>query len=298
MSWLKKGGGFLDGVEGTIVDYEFTDDIMTKEGRQDFEPGSYKGADGKKKERFHWMNCFLHVVPAGAKEPVITTLKAGGFDDFEIEDDGKVLNPVNEGGGVGSNTDLGKFVASLIQPVDGGEGIDESVIEGDKVDLRPILGTRVKFVQVEDERAKAKGLKRHSKDGKKEYDIKNLKAAEVLEVGDGTVATPGKKGGKPTATAGKTNTKGKQVEEGTEEDEVDIAEVAEAKVREYLGDAKGNALPKSKLRMKVLQDKAFSGKGELKEAIIKQIFTDKWLSSLDGVDYDKSDKAQMVSLSE
>jgi hypothetical protein len=145
-------------------------------------------------------------------------------------------------------------------------------------------------------------LQESGMDGKKEYDRTDLVVDEVYEVGDGTYEAPtkatkgGKKAtngsGKPLATKGKGKPAPVEEDEG---EEVDEKEVAEERLRTYLK-ANGDSLSKAKLRSKALMDKKFSGNGELREAVCKLFYDDKWLKSLDGVEYDKTDKAQMVSL--
>lgn len=306
-SSFKKGGGFLNNVDATIVDYEFTDDIITKDGREEFKAGKYKNSKGQVKERFHALNGILTVLVDGATEPVTTTLFAGGAEDFDVSDEGHTLTPVQEGGSIGANTGWGKLISSLCAPegTQGENGFPEENFPGDDepINFEAMIGTRVRLTQKKDEEATTKYGKRKSKDGKKEYDRTDLVVDEVYEVGDGTFELPskGKKGvkkatngsGKPLATKGKG--KPAPVEDEDEGEEVDEKEVAEERLRAYLS-ANGNSLSKAKLRSKALMDKKFSGNGELREAVCKLFYDDKWLKSLDGVIYDKTDKAQMVSL--
>src|SRR6266850_652894 len=107
-SSFKRGGGFLNGVDGVWSDYIWTDEFNGKP----FVPGR----DPKtKKERFHTLYMLITAQVDGADEVVTTTLFAGGADDFEISADGKTLsNP--EGGPValGASTSVGRFISSLV----------------------------------------------------------------------------------------------------------------------------------------------------------------------------------------
>jgi len=305
-SSFKKGGGFLNNVDATIVDYEFTDDIITKDGREAFKAGKYKNSKGQVKDRFHALNAILTVLVDGATEPVTTTLFAGGAEDFDISDNGHTLTPLQDGGGIGASTGWGKLISSLCAPdgTQGENGFPEENFPGDDepINYEAMIGTRVRLTQKKDDEATAKYGKRKSKDGKKEYDRTDLVVDEVYEVGDGTFEVPEaatKKGAKKaTNGSGKTIVAKKGKPAPVEEDEgeeVNEKEVAEERLRTYLG-ANGGSLSKAKLRSKALMDKKFSGNGELREAVCKLFYDDKWLKSLDGVEYDKTDKAQMVSL--
>ena len=107
-SSFKKSGGFLNGVDGVISGYQFTDEFNGV--------AFVAGKDPKtKKERFHSLYTVLSVRVDGADEDVTTTLFTGGADDFEVTDDGHTLSPIEEGRELGANTPFAKLVVSLVE---------------------------------------------------------------------------------------------------------------------------------------------------------------------------------------
>src|SRR5437899_3362543 len=90
-SGFRSGKGFLNGVDGVIVGYRFTDEVFVTGGggeMEPFKPGKIKGADGKLKDRFHALNFILQVLVDGAETPITQALFVGGADDWNIAEGG------------------------------------------------------------------------------------------------------------------------------------------------------------------------------------------------------------------
>lgn len=297
-SSFRKGGGFLNDVDGVITSLTFTDTLPNGE---EFKPGK----DPKtKKERFHSLFARLGVRVDGADEDVETSLFAGSADDFTIAEDGSQVWDSNyetaeeaaaaeEAGEsvrqLGASTAFGKFLKSM---VDG--GFPETLLPEYGLDFSAIIDARCHFVQRKNEEDTKRLGKRKGKDGK-EYDRQDLLVEQVFSYEGSTEAeetpttkgktstTPSKKGAPPTPAAKKTAKK-------SEEDE--IAEQAVDVLTTVLAAQKDHTLPKSKLSMKVLT----AAKGPHKEAIRKLIFTDDFLAREEGWSYDK--KKGLVTLDE
>lgn len=235
-SSFKKGGGFLNGVDGTITGYEFTDDMITKDGRQPFKPGKVKDAQGRTKDRFHSLNCILSVRVDGAEEDVTTTLFVGGAEDFTVEEDGHLLVPNEEGRELGASAGFSKFITSLCEA-----GFPESRLSETEIRFEPIIGTRCRFEQRKDEEATKKYGKRVDKKTKREYDRQDLVVSQVYDLPEASGKANGKtKAGKPAAKPGK------------DEGDVDVEELATETLLGILAEQDGNKIQQSKLGMKVL----------------------------------------------
>ena len=174
-AFKQAGGGFLNGVDGVISDYEFTTEL----------PG---GGSAKKNSDFTSLFFKLSAMVDGSDEPVTTNLFVGSADDFSIDDDGKTLTPVDDNGGLRANTNFSLFINDLVKA-----GFPESNLPEDAINFEAIIGTRVRFVQVIDEAAKKKGLKQKAKNGK-EYDRTRPSVEQVyaLPKGGGAKAAAGK----------------------------------------------------------------------------------------------------------
>jgi hypothetical protein len=286
-SSFKKGGGFLNNVDGEITGYEFTPD--------------FPGGDGKRKGKsdFNPLYFVLTVQEDGAEEARTTTLFAGSADDFEISKDGLTLEPVDNGG-IGAKSDLGRFMASLVEA-----GFDENNLPEDDepINYEAIVGQRVTFVQVKDEDAMAKAAKKwrqsggkfndqgqkKGKDGKY-YNLQYLTVSAVLGEADERPA----KGKKTAALASKGKT-GTKVTKGRANGkvEVDIDELAKETLLAILAD-NDDSIAKSKLPAKIAQK--LGVKHPQREEVRKRIYSDDFLTTEDGWSYDQSSKQQTIAV--
>jgi len=227
-SSFKKGGGFLNGVDGVIESYQFTDEF----NGEPFKAGK-NPATGK--PRFHSLNCLLGVKVDGAEETVYTTLFVGGFDDFTISDDGLTLTPNEDGRELGAGVAFTTLIASLCKA-----GFPEENLPEDEINFEAIIGTRVRFEQVTNEEATKKLGKRKGKDGK-EFNRQDLVITNVYDLPGKTVTSKAAvKGAKPAVSKAKKSA------------EPDFTDVATETVLAVLA-ANDGQVAKSKLAMKVTQ---------------------------------------------
>ena len=177
-AFKQAGGGFLNGVDGVIVNNEFTTEL----------PG---GGSPKKGSDFTSLFNRLTVKVDGQDEEQTTHLFVGSADDFEIEDDGATITPVEESGGLRANTNFSLFINDLVAA-----GFPESSLPEDQINFAAINGTRCRFVQVIDEQMKKKGKKRTDKNGK-EWDYTRLSVEKVyaLPKGGGAAKSSGSNSG-------------------------------------------------------------------------------------------------------
>lgn len=286
-STYRKGGGFLDGVDITLVDYQFTDEF----NGEPFKAGKINGFDGKGKiDKPHNLNVLLTVRVDGADEDTTTTLKAAGdFDEWDVSEDGHAVTPLVDGAGFAAGTQWSKFVTSAVAA-----GFPEDELPEDEINYEAMLNRRYRLVQrVDEERTKKFGLKVDKKTGKG-YERKDLVVDQYY--GDAEEVKPAKsassskpvKGGKPAAAPAK-GAKGKGAK--------DSGEVATAALKRYL-DAADGSIAKSKIRMRVLTDKTFANQGDVRDEVIKWLHNDDNLEGIEGVEYDKADKAGIIKYEE
>lgn len=272
---LRKAGGFWNNVDGVIEDYEFT--TVPPNGKEEGE----------------WAYLVPSVKIDGAKEATTQHLFLGGGPDageyatFEISKDGKELTMIDGSNvSIGENTAGGKFLASLL---DAGfpEDLLPDLAAGEPLRLDNVIGTRIRLSQQKNEEATAKLGKRKSKTGKGEFDRTDTIVAKVYETPKRNTNGSGKLAAKTSAKS-----TGKKVET-----EVAVDELAGEVLRDIL-EANGGKLPKAKLSMKVINHmlKLPTAQKALREEVRKFLFEDENLAAIEGVDYDASDKNQMVSL--
>jgi hypothetical protein len=263
---FKRGGGFLNGVDGVISGYQFTDEF----NGEPFKPGKFKGNDGKMVDRPHSLNCLLSVRVDGADDDISTTLKvANDFDAWEVSDDGYVITPTTEGQELGASAAFSKFISSLVEA-----GFPIANLPEDDFDFRAIIGTRVRFVQRTDaERTKQFG-KRKAKNGK-EYERQDLVVDQVYDLPT-TEAKSNGKAAKPNGKAAKPAGKAAKAANGDA-----VKELATETLTGILADNDGEIL-KAKMGMKILL--ALKGH-DLREDVRKYLFDDSNLTALqeDGV---------------
>ena len=282
-SSFKKGGGFLNNVDVRIVDYIFTD--------------TFPGSDGDRSSNSDFNPLFfvLTVRPDGAEKDETTTLLAGSADDFEIEDGGKTLVPV-EGAVLRSNTPFAFALDSLIDA-----GFPESNLPEDDepINYEAILDWRVCLVQVVDEDAMAKQAKKwkqskgkyndkgqkKSKDGKY-YNMTRLKVDQVY--GNDEVEAPkSSKAPVVKGAAAKPSTKGSKSSS--------IQDEAVQTLLSILADNDGS-VPKASLPNKTTQKLGM--KHPKRDEIRKLVYSDEFLETEQGWSFDKASKKQLITVVE
>src|SRR6266446_6659520 len=186
------GGGFLNSVDGVIKSYEFTT------------THPFAKAGQKAKSDFVSLFQVLTIRVDGSQTDITFPLWGGDASNFEISDDGLTLTPIEDGYVLGGGTDLAHFIQSYdAVSEDGASGDDDTV-----VNYEPIIGQRVRFVQVPYSADELASLKRRGKpttrkdkkDPKKEWPLQWLQVETVY----GPAPVAAKMAGK---VAGKASTK-------------------------------------------------------------------------------------------
>lgn len=249
------GGGFLNNVDAVITGYEFTPD--------------FPGASGKaKKSDFNSLYCIMDFAVDGADGASQTTLWVGSADDFDIEDDGHTLTPIDDNGGLKQNADFSFFIDSLVRA-----GFPESNLPDDRINFEAIIGTRVRLVQERDEEATKRLGKKKSKDGSKEYDRTKLKVKDVLALG----------GGKSAASAKKASASA----------DTDIETLASQSLIAVLKKSPGKTILKKKLPVQIINQ--VGAKHPQRNEVKDMVTSDDFLSGGDAWTYDEdSGEIQLI----
>lgn len=258
---IKKGGGFLNNVDGALVGYEFT--------------ARFKGEtkDGK---------C-IYFVPSiqldGADDPIDQHLFVGMAERYTISEDGQSLTMADESPVTfGYKLPFGLFMDSLLTPAGGGAGFDESDLPdlegGEALELNAIVDQRFRFKQEVDVEATKKLGKRVVGTGKnkREYDRTNT-------VIDAVLGAAGKAGTKTAAPAAK----GKKNDLDTEAQDVLRDVLAKGPINR-----KNLSLPVTKALIKN-SDKPRAA------ALKEKILDEDWQ---DAQDFIEVDKKGLISLTE
>lgn len=270
-TFRRGGGGFLNGVDGVISGYRWTDQF----NGEDFEPGKKPGT---KEDKFHSLFMELSARADGADEDVTQNLFAGNYEDFEISEDSLTLTAKDGGDcSIGGNTAAAKFVASLCEA-----GFPESKFDEDpeSINFEPMVGSRVRFGQAVVMGKDGKPRKRIAKKGKfkgREFDDTTTVVEQVYESG-------GKKGAAPKDAKAGTGKKGKAAKEDAEDDSVES--LATAFLLKIVA-ANKNKFGKGKLSMQLLKPENGLFKHPEREAIRKLLNSDKFLNTEDGWKYDE-----------
>ena len=271
-SSFKKGGGFLNNVDGVILGYEFTT--------------TFPGSDGKRESKsdFNPLYAVLSAKVDGADEEVSTTLFVGDADSFSIEDGGKTLVPTQEGYELSANAEWSKLITSLCENGDG--KFSEEDLPEETINYEAIVGLRVRFIQVDVVGRDGKVKTKVSKKDKKTYNVTSPQIAKVY----GRVEA-GKKGAAWKATAGKST--GKPAGKSAKTAAPSVKDEAEAALAQVL-EKSGGSIAKAKLRMKLLS--LLTGKTDNRDEVIKFLYNDDNLAGIEGIEYDPTDKAQTISV--
>lgn len=300
-SSFKKGGGRLHGVNGTIQDYQFTDEF----NGEPWKAGKIKGTDGKSVEKPHSLNCALTILVDGAEEPTIQNLRvASVFDNWVVSEDGHTISAA-EDANLGGSSQFGIFIQSW-ETAPGGGDVESEDFEVGEFNYETIIGRRVRFAQRDytaEELAGVKKMgapeKRKGKDNKfytrqhliveevygedEQAEVAPVKAAKAVK----GKATPVKATGKPSKANGKSETTPEQ----------DLDAIAAETLTGILAKNKGT-VKKAQLSMKVLNallpNKALDS--PTRERIRKLVVSDDFLGLEAGWSFDTDE--QVITLSE
>lgn len=290
----KGGGGFLNNVDGLIVDYRFTTE-------PDF--GKEAPARQRKEDDVTPLWVELTVRQDGQEKTESTHLYAGAADDFVISEDGKTLSPASDDAMLWGGTAFLQLYGSLCDNAE--EGFDPDVEAGQDLNFEHIIGARVRFVQVKDEDAMKRAAKKAGQSkgkinaqgqklgkDKKYYDIRTLQVSEVYSLGNevdapAPAAAKGK-AGRPTQGQVKGSTKTTSPSK-TAKGDGDIAEFAEVTLLQLIGASKTKSLKKSDLNLAVTR-KLVNGDEDQREAVRIFLTTEanlKALAESGSISYDK-----------
>jgi hypothetical protein len=258
------GGGFLNNVDGVIQGYQFTTTFP------------FKSKNPKKKSDSDFLSLFyiLKARVDGAEADVTTTLWGGDASNFEISDDGLTLTPIESGVVLSGGTPLSRFIQSYDAADETGASSDDE----DVINFEPMIGQRVRFIQVPYTADELKGLERRGQptyrqdknDPKKKWPLQWLQVetvygpAEVKTAGKGAVKAKAKSNGKAVASPS----------------------VDDLAISTLLDIVRGNggSIAKSKLSMRVL--KALTGNPQ-QNAVRTLVNTDEFLNQNAGWDFNE-----------
>lgn len=182
----KGGGGFLNGVSGTLVGYEFTD--------------RFKG----EKEAGEWVYLVPSIMLDGADEPVDQHLFMGAAERYVISKDKQSITMADDSNVfIGGTTPTGLFLSTAVDK-DTDDAFTSQLPDlsaGEPLELSAMVGQRFTFKQEVDEEGTRKRGKRVVGTGKdkKEYNRTNTVIDAVLGApasggrGKGAAAAIGKK---------------------------------------------------------------------------------------------------------
>lgn len=255
-SAIKKGGGFLNNVDGELKGYEFT--ARFKDEKKDGE----------------WVYFVPQIHTDGADEPVDQHMFIGAAERYAISKDGQELT-MEDGSPVtfGFTTPFGRFMDSLLNAAEKADIAIEDELpnleDGEALELSTLVGRRFRFKQEVDEKANEKFGKREVGAGKnkKSYDRTNTVIDAIL----GEAPKSGSKSSsKPAA--------GKKAK-GSDEDELksEAADVLKDVLAKGAVNRKNLSLPVTKALMK----------NENKDALKKIILDEDWQDEQDFIEVDK-----------
>jgi hypothetical protein len=281
-SQFKKGGGRLNGVDGTIAGYEWTTEY----------PFQSEDRPAKRTSEFNSLYFVLRARLDGADEDTIEPIWAGNADNFEIEDGGLTLTPVEDTFELGANTDFGKFIGSLCEA-----GFPDTNLPEDRINYEAIVGTRVRFGQVQTLDKTGKPRKRVVNKGKfkgREFDVTSTVVTNVLDL----PSVRGKANGAAKTVKAATKPNGR-VAAPVEDDET--AELAGATIASILSknvDKQGNSMPLLKTRFQMRVFAELGAKHPQNNEVVAWLKNDKNLEGLENVSvtYNQAGEVQAVSL--
>ncbi len=246
---IKKGGGFLNNVDGALVGYEFTNKF-----KGETKPGE-------------WVYFVPQIHVDGADDPIDQHLFIGSAERYSISDDGQELS-MADGGEVrwGYSTPFGRITDTLATGFEKlGENLDELLPDPAQgtVSFAAIVDRRFRFKQEVDEEGTKKFGKRVVGAGKnkREYDRTNTVIDAVLGA-----SSNGNGNGKVTA--------GKKVAKGGDDEAIAILTDILSK---GAVNRKNLSLPVTKALMKNAN----------KDVLKKTILDEDWQDAQDFIEVDK-----------
>src|SRR5262245_58602794 len=222
-----KGGGFLNDVDGKIVDYIFTD----------------KKVNGEKSDSVYLVPTFR---VDGYDKDVTQHMLIGQKEWFNISKDGKTVESV-EGGPIRYNVDSKKgyiggwfFLESLLE-----HGLDEAELPdlgaGEPLNLEGVVGYRVRFKQYVDEKQTAQR-------GERKYTNAQGKEISTPQTVVGVSAVYSKEGaGAKTAASKPALAKGAKTANTDA-----IRDKADAAIQALISAAKGGVLSRAKISVGII----------------------------------------------
>lgn len=309
---FKRGGGFLNNVDGLIVGLKFTT-------THDFGDGPKEQQVAAGKETPLWVE--ISAKADGSDKIESTHLFAGGADKFVISEDGTSLTPSEDGASLWGSTAFDNFYISYVD----NKGSDPEPGEDGTLNFGHIVGARVRFVQVKDEAAMkraAENFKKNKGNAKKifnelgqkkgndgkYYDIRTLQVSQVYSEGNDVEAAPAGKAQKPTGqqkSTSRTNGTGKPATAGTKaaagkkaDPAYDVAEDSKAVLLDLLTAAEDNSVTKTELNGLVTRH--LVKEPVRREAVRKYLINDENLAALAAenvISFAKVGKDQVIGLS-
>lgn len=264
---IRRGGGFLNGVTGTIVDTK----VETFESK--------KGED--------MISFRLFVKLDGADAPIDTSLFFGSAEGYVVSDDERSISAEDDSPvRIGASTGLGIFMSSLLDISPEIEERLPDVDGGEPLTLTGLHGLRLEFrQQVNDEATKARGKRKSKKNGR-EYPQTDLVVERVLDI-----PAAGKAGKAAKSMAGKPAAAKPNGKAATTPAE-DVAELGASTLMDILGDQDEGSIKVAKLRMAAITK--LGPKHPQRSEIVNYLTNVENLVGIEGVEVDQ--KAGTVAL--
>ncbi len=310
MGWSEKakaGGG--GSVEGVITDYTFMDTFP------------FAGDDNNDSKDGDNVYMLLEVTVDGADEPVQRSLYLGSGQYLQIDEDGKVLKSTDDDGTprLYDQGEVFKFIASLEEAGFPAEARFPDPEEEKVIDLRAMIGTRVRIANEVDEEATKKYGKRKVKKGKhkgKEFNRTYTKVTKVLALPDedgGSNKAKAKAGAKAGSKVSKAKaSKAKAADEdadGDEDEDEDEPSISNKQADKMLvavlkKQGKNDSIDKAGLPLAITRYfAATKGKGavtseEERDALRRLVSDEDWLTEAaerGAIEFDASSKKQLVT---
>lgn len=253
---FKAGGGLFDDVDATIKKVRYSADA----------PEGYTAQNGNP------IFANLTILIDGAEDEVTQSISLGGKsgDNFTVINDGEGLEPQNDDAGISDKSKWAMLIASLVN-----EGFPGDRLESEDFTPVPMEGCRVHFNRVPTGFSATFGQKRKGKDGK-EYEDTALVVTKLHSLPEEATATGKKAAGKATATKGGAAAQKKAAES-------DLEDQARTALIDILA---AKDAPIKRQDITLLANKALM-KDTNRTALVKLMFSEEFLSSADGVTYDK-----------